>query len=215
MHRCAARDESTGHGNPAGNAPAPLSAPRISTPTGRADRQRPRTATGRARLQPAVDRPAGRGTPCAAASRLCEDFATEPVDLHGGSLFAAKLFKLSADEHVLLILMHHMVSDAVSCQIVAAGGFGHLQCSGARRAGAAAAACIPVPGLCGMAASYPQRLADNATPPIGRAISQTLRRRSTLRDLPNYRPLSLQRRLWRSTTRSAPVSAKSPAPAEN
>jgi hypothetical protein len=50
---------------------------------------------------------------------LCEQSARAKIDLRTGPLFAAKLIRLSALHHVLLILMDHLISDAVSCAIVA------------------------------------------------------------------------------------------------
>src|ERR1700731_4846239 len=37
--------------------------------------------------------------------------AREPLDLERGPLFLAELLKLSATEHILVLVMHHMVSD--------------------------------------------------------------------------------------------------------
>lgn len=52
------------------------------------------------------------------ARELCERFVKEKIDLLVGPLFAAKLFKLSAYEHVFIFVLDHMISDAVSCQIL-------------------------------------------------------------------------------------------------
>jgi amino acid adenylation domain-containing protein len=50
----------------------------------------------------------------AEARRLARDEGLRPFDLEEGPLFRAGLIRLSADEHVLLITMHHIVSDGWS-----------------------------------------------------------------------------------------------------
>ena len=50
----------------------------------------------------------------AAAQRMVEEFVTEKVDLAVGPLFSAKLIKLSACEHVLVLALDHIISDTVS-----------------------------------------------------------------------------------------------------
>lgn len=52
------------------------------------------------------------------ALRLAQAFVDEPVDLCVGPLFQAKLFRLSAELHLLLILIHHIISDGVSYAIL-------------------------------------------------------------------------------------------------
>lgn len=52
-------------------------------------------------------------------ARLCEELVKEKVDLCAGPLVAAKVFRVSAHEHVLVIVAEHMISDAVSCEIMA------------------------------------------------------------------------------------------------
>lgn len=47
-------------------------------------------------------------------SRLAQEFIDTPIDLAVGPLFEAKMWKLSDDEHVLVLLIDHMVSDGVS-----------------------------------------------------------------------------------------------------
>jgi hypothetical protein len=47
-------------------------------------------------------------------SRLAQEFIDTPIDLAVGPLFEAKVWKLSDDEHVLILLIDHMVSDGVS-----------------------------------------------------------------------------------------------------
>lgn len=53
--------------------------------------------------------------------RLAEDMAAEcaqPFDLVNGPLFRARVFSLGAQQHVVLIVIHHIVSDAQSVQLV-------------------------------------------------------------------------------------------------
>jgi amino acid adenylation domain-containing protein len=50
----------------------------------------------------------------AAARRLVGDDAERPFDLAAGPLFRAELLRLGAEEHVLLVSMHHIVSDGWS-----------------------------------------------------------------------------------------------------
>jgi hypothetical protein len=49
----------------------------------------------------------------------CEQLIAEPLRLCGGKLFAARLLRLSEREHVFLVVVDHIVSDGVSCQIMA------------------------------------------------------------------------------------------------
>jgi hypothetical protein len=46
--------------------------------------------------------------------RLAQDFQEQEIDLTAGPLFEARLFKLSAEHHVLIVLIDHMVSDGIS-----------------------------------------------------------------------------------------------------
>jgi acyl carrier protein len=50
--------------------------------------------------------------------RICTEFFRAGADLSVGSLFAVKLFKLSDNEHVLMIGLDHMISDGESIEIV-------------------------------------------------------------------------------------------------
>lgn len=50
--------------------------------------------------------------------RCSEEFSREKIDLSVGPLFAAKLFKLSVSEHVLILALDHMITDGVSNNIV-------------------------------------------------------------------------------------------------
>jgi hypothetical protein len=47
-------------------------------------------------------------------SHLAQEFIDTPIDLAIGPLFEAKVWKLSGDEHVLILLIDHIVSDGVS-----------------------------------------------------------------------------------------------------
>ncbi|NKN37359.1 amino acid adenylation domain-containing protein [Agrobacterium sp. a22-2] len=42
----------------------------------------------------------------------------QPFDLATGPLFRARIFRLSAEEHVVLVVIHHIVSDAQSLQLI-------------------------------------------------------------------------------------------------
>lgn len=48
------------------------------------------------------------------AKRLAQDFQHEKIDLSIGPVFEARLFKLSTHQHVLVLLVDHMVSDGIS-----------------------------------------------------------------------------------------------------
>ncbi|HZB43822.1 MAG TPA: amino acid adenylation domain-containing protein, partial [Pyrinomonadaceae bacterium] len=52
------------------------------------------------------------------ARRLASQEAREPFDLARGPLLRARLLRLSEDEHVLLLTMHHIVSDAWSAGVL-------------------------------------------------------------------------------------------------
>ncbi|MBK9168358.1 MAG: amino acid adenylation domain-containing protein [Bryobacterales bacterium] len=60
----------------------------------------------------------GEADPEAAARRLCEAGAAELFDLERGPLFRPRLFVLGPDDHVLLVLMHHIVFDGWSENIL-------------------------------------------------------------------------------------------------
>src|SRR5512146_908335 len=51
------------------------------------------------------------------ATRIAAQEAQTPFDLTKGPLLRAKVLKLSANEHILLLTMHHIVSDAWSAGI--------------------------------------------------------------------------------------------------
>lgn len=51
-------------------------------------------------------------------SFLVREFLNEKVDLEVGPLFAAKLFRLSNNEHVLILAVDHILSDGVSLAIL-------------------------------------------------------------------------------------------------
>src|SRR5829696_3751552 len=50
-------------------------------------------------------------------TRLIDREVDQPFDLQSGSLFRASLLRLAAEEHVLLLAMHHIVSDAWSASV--------------------------------------------------------------------------------------------------
>jgi len=54
----------------------------------------------------------------AEARRLIERFIREAVDLSVGPLFCPKIFKLSVDDHVLVMGLDHMITDGVSNEIM-------------------------------------------------------------------------------------------------
>jgi hypothetical protein len=51
-------------------------------------------------------------------SRLAQEFIDTPIDLAIGPLFEAKVWRLSDDEHVLVLLIDHIVSDGISNGII-------------------------------------------------------------------------------------------------
>ncbi|HEY0019275.1 MAG TPA: amino acid adenylation domain-containing protein [Longimicrobium sp.] len=54
----------------------------------------------------------------AAARRAIRAEAERPFDLAAGPLFRARLLRLAADEHVLVLCMHHIVSDGWSTEVL-------------------------------------------------------------------------------------------------
>ena len=50
--------------------------------------------------------------------RRARDEAQRPFDLASGPLIRAKLLRLSADEHVLVLVMHHIITDAWSMSVL-------------------------------------------------------------------------------------------------
>lgn len=50
--------------------------------------------------------------------RLAQEFADEKVDISVGPLFEARLFELSARDHVLILAFDFIISDAISIQLV-------------------------------------------------------------------------------------------------
>ncbi|MBE7150057.1 amino acid adenylation domain-containing protein, partial [Bacillus mycoides] len=48
------------------------------------------------------------------ADQIAEEEANRPFDLAKGPLFRAKLLRLEKEEHILLTIMHHIISDALS-----------------------------------------------------------------------------------------------------
>jgi amino acid adenylation domain-containing protein/FkbM family methyltransferase len=78
----------------------------------------------------------------AAARRRAEEDAARPFDLAAGPLFRAALLRLAGDEHVLLVSMHHTVSDGWSAGVL----FRELSAL-YRAARGEAAAALPEPAL--------------------------------------------------------------------
>ncbi|WP_261991503.1 non-ribosomal peptide synthetase [Streptomyces sp. OR43] len=60
----------------------------------------------------------GSADPQDAAARLVAELGTVPFDLANGPLIRATLIRLGSDEHVLALLMHHVVSDEWSDRIL-------------------------------------------------------------------------------------------------
>ena len=56
----------------------------------------------------------GAGPADAEAERLAAEDARREFDLHNGPLFRARLLRLQAERHVLLVNMHHMIADGWS-----------------------------------------------------------------------------------------------------
>src|SRR5690606_15068987 len=56
--------------------------------------------------------------PETAAADLTHQEAARPFDLARGPLFRAQLFQLDADDHVLLVTMHHIISDGWSVGVL-------------------------------------------------------------------------------------------------
>lgn len=53
-------------------------------------------------------------SPHTEVARLAQEYIDTPIDLAAGPLFEAKIWRLSNDEHVLVMLVDHIVSDGVS-----------------------------------------------------------------------------------------------------
>jgi len=51
------------------------------------------------------------------AARLAEKETSRPFDLATGPLIRTKLFRLAEDEHALLVIIHHIISDGWSSQV--------------------------------------------------------------------------------------------------
>ncbi|HEX9937850.1 MAG TPA: amino acid adenylation domain-containing protein, partial [Longimicrobium sp.] len=61
----------------------------------------------------------GHANAAAELSRLAADEAGAPFDLEHGPLIRGRLVRLSADDHVLLLTLHHIVSDGWSAGVLA------------------------------------------------------------------------------------------------
>ena len=55
---------------------------------------------------------------CRGGDALATEEACQPFDLENGPLFRAKLVRLSREEAVLLLTMHHIVSDGWSISVL-------------------------------------------------------------------------------------------------
>jgi len=66
------------------------------------------------------------------AIRLAYEEARRPFDLANGPLLRATLFQLDEQEHMALYVMHHIISDGASCQILIGevAGFYQALCQG-------------------------------------------------------------------------------------
>ncbi|AMO95406.1 D-alanine--poly(phosphoribitol) ligase, subunit 1 [Collimonas fungivorans] len=53
-----------------------------------------------------------------ALENLCKQAAAEPFDLAAGPLIRGRLLRLGADDHVLLVVMHHIISDGWSLSLL-------------------------------------------------------------------------------------------------
>ena len=113
-----------------------------------------RIAPPASRLPPGRARPA-RATPDAEAElrRLAAEEAGAPFDLERGPLIRGRLVRLAADDHVLLLTMHHIVSDGWSMGVLVARAERAVRRLRARRARSAPAAAGAVRRLRGLAAA--------------------------------------------------------------
>ncbi|MEC5161348.1 MULTISPECIES: non-ribosomal peptide synthetase [unclassified Janthinobacterium] len=76
------------------------------------------------------------------AARLVEHLNNRPFDLHSGPLLRAVLIRVGEAEHILAVVVHHIVSDGVSMQVLIAELAAHYR---ARLAGTApAVAALPI-----------------------------------------------------------------------
>ncbi len=134
-----------------------------------------------------------------ALATLSEREANTPFDLAHGPLIRGRLVKLGEQEHVLLITMHHIVSDGWS-QGVLARELGSLY--EAYRAGSAAGLADPIRGLRSLAASL---AGGRGTAKAGHVLGTSTGRRPNAAE-PSNRPgaattAGLCRRLGRSDIR--------------
>ncbi|WP_345007212.1 condensation domain-containing protein, partial [Dactylosporangium siamense] len=61
---------------------------------------------------------ASEADPAAAAARLMTAETNIPIDIEAGPLFRATLYRIAPDRHRLLLLMHHVVTDDWSAEIM-------------------------------------------------------------------------------------------------
>ncbi|WP_201376287.1 non-ribosomal peptide synthase/polyketide synthase [Ktedonobacter robiniae] len=60
----------------------------------------------------------GEGERAREAQRLGQEEKRQPCDLSGGPLWRVQMVRLGAEEHVLLLTMHHLISDGWSMQVL-------------------------------------------------------------------------------------------------
>ena len=94
----------------------------------------------------AAARPVGRCPPTSATAQLDRLLAEEPrppFDLRRGPLLRARLVRLAADEHVLMLTLHHIVTDGWSIGVLT-GDLGALYRGGPDGAATAELPALPV-----------------------------------------------------------------------
>ena len=94
---------------------------------------------------------AARRRPAAVRRRLAAIVGT-PFDLERGPLLRAAVLRLSAQEHIAIVVVHHIVSDGWSLGILLRELGDAVWGVGGGAAVAAAGACDPICGLCAVAA---------------------------------------------------------------
>ncbi len=79
-------------------------------------------------------------------------FAREPFDLSQGPLFRVGLFSVSPGEHILVMVIHHIISDYASLQILTDEVYRLYSAAGSPSTGQTAGTRYPISRLCRMAA---------------------------------------------------------------
>ena len=88
----------------------------------------------------------------AETQRLVEEESARPFDLSRGPLLRVSLLRIGAEEHVALVMMHHIVSDGWSMGVLHQRGGDTLRSIHCRRAITAGGVADSVCGLCRVAA---------------------------------------------------------------